>query len=139
MQDTNSVTLVGRLTKDGEVKTFDNGGSIINFSIAVNRSVKKGDKWEDEASYIDVRYSTKSVKISEFLKKGTQVAVDGFLKQERWQNKEGVNNSKIVVVAGNIQLLGSKSGSSNNSVPSEAQGIANAFGGDAFPEDNFLC
>lgn len=129
----NSVALLGRLTRDCEVKTFNNGGNVINFDIAVNRSVKKGDEWTDEANFFAIRYSSKSTKIAEYLKKGTQVVINGYLKQEKWE-KDGKQNSKIVVVATTLNLC-SSSGKAKQDIPQEAKAVADAFGGEAFPDD----
>lgn len=132
MTEINSVTLLGRLTRDCEVKTFNNGGNVINFDIAVNRSVKKGDEWVDEANFFAIRYSTKSTKIAEYLKKGTQVVINGYLKQEKWE-KDGKQNSKIVVVATTLNLC--SGGKAKQDIPQEAKAVADAFGGEAFPDD----
>lgn len=67
MTDINSVILVGRLVKDAEVKTFDSGFAVINFTIATNRSYKKNEEWIDEASFIDCKYFSKSAtKLSQY-------------------------------------------------------------------------
>jgi single-strand DNA-binding protein len=54
MNDTNSVAIVGRLTRDVDLKYTANGKAVAEFSIAVNRSVKQGDKWEMVADFFDV-------------------------------------------------------------------------------------
>lgn len=109
MTDLNHVSLVGRLTKDANVKQVNNF-NVIELSIACNRSVKKGEQWIDEVSYFDASYFTKGTKMADMLKKGTQVAIDGSLKQDRWQGKDGKNASRIVILADNVQLLGGNSG-----------------------------
>ena len=53
MQDINSVHLTGRLTRDAELTFTKDNTALAKFSIAVNRSKKSGDKWEDEASFFD--------------------------------------------------------------------------------------
>lgn len=140
MTDLNKVMIIGRLTRDAEEKKFDNGGSILNISIAVNRSVKKGEQWVDEASFLEVRYSVKTgSKMIANLCKGKQIGVSGSLKQERWESN-GQKNSRIVIAADNIQLLGGQGSQSGNPVsntPASAQAVADAFDGEAFPEDLF--
>lgn len=108
MSDLNHVSLIGRLTRDANVKQVNNF-NLIEVSIACNRSVKKGEQWVDEVSYFEASYFTKGTKLTEMLKKGTQVAIDGSLKQERWQSKDGKNASKVVIFAEGIQVLGGKS------------------------------
>ena len=108
MTDLNRVSLVGRLTKDATTKPIGNT-NVIEVSIACNRSVKKGEQWVDEVSYFEASYFTKGTKMADMLKKGTQIAIDGSLKQDRWQGKDGKNASKIVILADNLQILGGKS------------------------------
>lgn len=110
MTDINKVILVGRLTKDIEIKYTNNGAAIGNLSIAVNRSRKQNDQWIDETSFFDVKiYGKMAESLQPYLTKGKQIAVEGFLKQERWQ-KDGQNFSRVMVGAENVQLLGGKSG-----------------------------
>jgi len=128
MTDINSITIVGRLTRDlngsdqREYAFTPNGQARANISIAVNRSRKQGDQWVDEANYFDVTIWGKSAEnLLPYLKKGTRVGVEGYLKQDRWQDKTtGQTRSRVSIVANNIQLLGGNSG--NN-------GGANAAGG----------
>jgi len=54
MADLNRVTLIGRLTRDSELKSLASGQSVCKFSIAVNRLRKNGDQWEDEPNFFDV-------------------------------------------------------------------------------------
>ena len=54
MTDLNNVSLTGRLTREAELKYTNGGLAICSFSLAVNRRVKKGDNWEEEASFFDV-------------------------------------------------------------------------------------
>ena len=106
MNDINHVVLVGRLTRDAELRYTNSGMAISKFSIAVNRRVKNGDKWEDEASFLDITYFGKAAEaVNQYLTKGTQIAVDGELRQNRWE-QEGQSRSKIEVVANHVQLLG---------------------------------
>lgn len=111
MQDVNSLILIGRLTKDLSLEYKQSGLAVGETSIAVNRSVKKGDKWEDEASFFDITLFGKTAEnLKQYLVKGKQVAIKGSLKQERWQDKEtGKTRSKISIVTEDIQLLGGRS------------------------------
>ena len=147
--DMNHVFLIGRLTRDvgADERSFAYVGNgqmaRANVSIAVNHSVKKGDQWEDEVSYFDVTIWGKTAEnLKQYLLKGKQIAVDGALKQDRWQ-KDGQNFSKVSIVANTVQLLGGKSDGEQSTkkpfVPKNAQYSADAQqqsddGG--FPEDN---
>lgn len=109
MTDINKVMLIGRLTKDIDTNDFANVGTTgmarLNFSIAVNRSRKQGEEWIDEVSYFDITaWSKLAERVAQSAQKGTQVCVEGFLKQDRWE-KDGKKNSRITIVADNIQIL----------------------------------
>lgn len=115
MADINRVIEIGHLTRDEELKYTPSGMAIGNISIAINRRVKKGQDWVDEANYFDVVIFGKQAEtLQRFLTKGKQIAVDGFLKQERWTDQNGQSRSAIKIVANDIQLLGGKEGSQNN-------------------------
>ncbi|MBO4409785.1 MAG: single-stranded DNA-binding protein [Spirochaetales bacterium] len=104
--DINVAVLVGRLTRDCELKSTPQGTSVCRFSIAVNRRKRTGDKWEDEVSYFDVVLWGRSAEtLNPYLQKGRQVSIEGELRQNRWE-QDGKTNSKIEVVANNVQLLG---------------------------------
>ena len=106
----NSLLIIGRLVRDADLRFTASGQAITSFSIAVNRSVKKGDEWSDEASFFDcVLWGKTGEAISQYLTKGKQIAVSGSLRQERWTDKEGANRSKVVINAETVQLLGSTS------------------------------
>lgn len=100
--DINSVVLVGRLTKDCQTRQAGQS-TVTSFSVAVNRRKKQGDQWVEEVSYFDIEVW--NTKITQYLAKGRQVAVDGELRQDRWES-DGKTQSKVYVVAGNVQLLG---------------------------------
>jgi single-strand DNA-binding protein len=108
--DINQVVLVGRVTRDAELRYTASGTALCNFSVAINRRVKKGDQWADEASFFDLSLWDKQAEnLNKYLVKGTQVAVQGELRQDRWE-KDGQKFSKVQVFVNNLQLLGSGRG-----------------------------
>ncbi len=113
--DINRVVLVGRLTRDAELSYTNSGFALTKFSIAINRRKKSGDQWVDEANFFDViLWGKRGEALNQYLTRGQQLAVEGELRQERWE-KDGVKRSKVSVEATNIQLLGgSKSDRSAN-------------------------
>lgn len=156
--DINSVVIVGRLTRDAELRYLNSGTAVASISIAVNhRSKKDGDQWISEANFFDVSYFGKGAEgIKPYLTKGTQIAVQGSLRQDRWE-KDGQKFSRVNILADSIELLGSRSSSSQNNGNSDSFGgyqqrasysqnqssgggyepSSEAFGGDnaGFPED----
>ena len=107
-QDINHVVLVGRLTRDAQLKFTNSGLAICTFAIAVNRRVKQGDKWTDEAHFFDITLFGKlGEALSQYLLKGQQVAVEAELRQDRWE-QDGQKRSKVVIIANALQLIGGK-------------------------------
>ena len=105
MADLNHVVLIGRLTRDAELKTLSNGQAVCKFSIAVNRRQKDSENWIDIANFFDiVIWGRQGESLHKFLVKGKMIAVDGELRQDRWQ-ADGQNRSKIEIVANYVQLL----------------------------------
>ena len=136
MTDLNHVIEIGRLTRDISERDFGyttGGTARLNLNIAVNRSVKKNGAWTDSVSFFDVTVWGKTAEnIKAYLHKGKQIAVDGYLDQQRWE-KDGVKYSKVVIIADNVQLLGG-----NKSAPQAQQPAGDyqsAGSGDDFPED----
>ena len=122
MVDINHVVLVGRLTRDAELKYTASGQAVCKFSIAVNRRRKNGDQWEDEANYFDVvLWGRQGESLTPYLLRGKCIGVDGELRQDRWQ-QEGQNRSKVEIVANNVQLLGGNPGGSGQSGGAQGSG-----------------
>lgn len=106
-KDTNNFTLIGRLTRDAALKYTSGGMAIAEFSIAVNRQEKHGETWVDEPSFFDMAiFGKRAEGLAPYLLKGQQVAVNGELKQDRWE-KDGKKNSKVAFQVNDLQLLGS--------------------------------
>ncbi|GAB1481244.1 single-stranded DNA-binding protein [Treponema sp.] len=118
MADLNHVVLIGRLTRDAELKYTAGGQAVCKFAIAVNRRKKSGDQWVEEANFFDVvLWGRSGEAINQYLVKGKQIAVDGELRQDRWE-QDGQNRSKVEIMASNVQLLGGGNTGSGNPGPS---------------------
>lgn len=131
MSDLNHVTLIGRLTRDAETKYTGGGMAIASMSIAVNRRVKKGDQWTEEASFFDVALFGKTAEaLNKYLTKGKQIAVEGELKQDRWTTADGQNRSKVVINANSIQLLGVGDRQESQQAPAAYTAPAESFADD---------
>jgi single-strand DNA-binding protein len=129
MADVNHVVLVGRLTRDAELKYTPSGFPISTFSLALNRKKKNGDQWVEEAHYFDVELFGKSAEsLKTYLVKGKQIAVEGELRQDRWE-QDGQKRSKVKIAASNVQLLGGGPGGGSSGGPS---GGGNAGGGGGY-------
>jgi single-strand DNA-binding protein len=139
MVDLNHVVLIGRLTRDSELKYTANGQAVCKFSIAVNRRRKNGDQWVDEPNFFDiVLWGRQGESLSQYLVKGKMVGVDGELRQDRWE-QDGQNRSKVEIVANNLQLLGGNPGQGANGGAGGAYSSGGASRQDAPPppDDGF--
>ncbi|NLY07292.1 MAG: single-stranded DNA-binding protein [Spirochaetales bacterium] len=111
--DINCVFLVGRLTRESELRYTNAGTAVSRFSLAVNRRKRTGDKWEDEVSFFDcVLWGKQAESLNPYLEKGRQVCVSGELRQNRWE-QDGQSRSKVEVVVNNIEFFGSSTGQGN--------------------------
>ena len=111
--DLNKVILIGRLTRDPEIKTIGET-SVGKFSIAVGSSYKKGNEKVDETSFFDCEVWGKLADVlGQYATKGKQIAIEGKLKQETWSSQDGKKASKVKIRVENFQLLGGKSDSPN--------------------------
>lgn len=106
MSDLNSVNLMGRLTRDIEVRYTQNNIAHSIFSIAVNRNVKDGDGWKEEASFIGIEvWGNLAESIKRYSGKGKRIAVNGYIVQKSYQAKDGSNQNKTYVVANSVSLI----------------------------------
>lgn len=102
----NKVLLIGRLTRDPEVRFFPSGTQITTFSIAYNRNYKVNDEWKEETHYFDIEtYGALAERLGRSLSKGYQILVEGRLAQQRWENQAGEKRSKVVVIADRVSIL----------------------------------
>ena len=115
--DINSVIIVGRLTRDAEMKYSASGTAISRFSVANTQSRKDGDRWVEESHFFDaVMFGRRADALQRYLVKGKQVAVHGVLQQSRWQDKQtGQNRSRVEILVNDIQLIGGRSDNRPNS------------------------
>jgi single-strand DNA-binding protein len=105
----NHIVLVGRLTRDPEIRYVQSGSAVTSFSIAVNRRTKQGE----EAMFVDVvAWDSANRKLAEicntYLKKGMSVLIDGRLSIRSYETKEGEKRKVTEVVANDMQMLDSR-------------------------------
>lgn len=111
----NRVVLVGRLTKDPELRYTANGVAVANFTLAVNRNFKNGSG-EIEADFINVIVWRKPAEnVSNFLKKGSLAGVDGKIQTRNYEGSDGKRVYVTEVVAESVQFLEPKSKNSDHS------------------------
>ncbi len=103
----NKVTILGHLGKDAEVKFTPSGIQVARFSLATSRSFKKknSNDWEEKTIWHNV-VLWRCDKVAEFLKKGKQVCVHGYLDSRSWEDKDGVKHYITEVISEEMMLLG---------------------------------
>lgn len=128
----NQVILMGRLTRDPEVRTTSTGKTITSFSLAVDRGGQ-----EDAADFFDVTAWEKLGElVAQYLSKGRRCLVQGRLRQDSWDDKEtGKKRSKVEVVATDVTFLDSASGEGSASSSSSYSGGSNKKNDDVVIED----
>jgi len=114
MASVNKVILVGNLGADPETKYLPSGGAVTNIRVATT------DRWKDKASG-EMKEATEWHRIAffgrvaqiagEYLKKGSQVYIEGRIRTRKWQDKEGQDRYSTEIVADTMQMLGSRAGS----------------------------
>lgn len=106
MAQGNSVTIVGNLTDDPELRFTAQGAAVANFSVAVNRRVRdpETNEWKDgDASFFRVNvWRQLAENVAESLTRGTRVVVTGFLKQRSWETPEGERRTVVEIEADEI-------------------------------------
>ena len=110
MANFNKVLLVGNLTRDPELKHTPSNQAVAQIGLAVNRqfNTKDGEKRE-ETTFVDCEAWGRTAEVmSQYLSKGRPVLVEGRLKLDQWQDKDGNNRSKLKVVIENFQFLGGR-------------------------------
>lgn len=107
----NSVSLSGNLVRDAELRATSGGSFILTFDVAVNERRKQEDgTWGDETSYIRCKMFGKRAQATQpHLTKGCKVSLQGKLRQERWQTKEGQNRSEVVVLVDEFEFMDRRS------------------------------
>ncbi len=116
MASVNKAIIIGNLGKDPEMRYMPSGDAICNFSIATTDSWKdKSGEKQEKTEWHRISMFGKLAEIAgEYLKKGSQVYVEGRLQTRKWQDKDGHERYTTEIVADRMQMLGSKSGGGSN-------------------------
>src|SRR5436305_11472679 len=136
--DINRVTIVGRLTRDPELRHLPSGTAVLQLGVAVNgRQKDDAGNWIDKPNFFDVKvFGNQADTLNTHLSKGRRIGVDGRLDWSSWEAQDGSKRSKVEIVARSVQFLDSRSeggeaaGGGNQFVPAGAsQGSDADFSG----------
>ncbi len=133
--DINRVTLVGRLTRDPELRHIPSGTAVLELGLAVNgRQQDEAGNWVDKPNFFDVKvYGRQAETLAQHLQKGRRIGIDGRLDWRSWEAQDGTKRSKVDVVAQNVQFLDSRSdgesggGSGGGYIPNDVPPPAGDF------------
>jgi single-strand DNA-binding protein len=101
----NRVVLIGRLTRDPELRTTQTGKDVVEFSIAVNKRIKPQDGSPDADFFRVKAWGQTAGYVNSYINKGRLVAVDGRIETRKYTDKDGVNREIIEIVADNVNAL----------------------------------
>ena len=151
MANLNKVFLMGNLTRDPELRYTPNGTAVVDFGMAINRTwtSRQGGEKREETCFVDVQAWARSAEvISEYCSKGRPIFIEGRLKLDTWEGRDGQRRSKHRVIVENFQFLGPRTGkraatnaeprpASPSSEASPAQPPAGDAPAENAPEDQF--
>ena len=105
MANGNTVSLIGNVTRDPELRFTPSGSAVATFGIAVNRrwQNRQSNEWEEAVSFFDVVcWRELAENVSESISKGTRLIVTGRLEQRSWDNQEGEKRSPAGLIPSQI-------------------------------------
>lgn len=110
MSNFNKVFLMGNLTRDIETRTLPAGTVVAQFALAINRKFKTQDgQQREEVTFVDCEAWGRTAEVmAQYLSKGRPVFVEGRLRLDQWQDKDGSNRSKLKVVVEQFQFVGGR-------------------------------
>ena len=124
----NKVILIGHLGADPETKSMPSGTSVANLRVATSESYKdkQTNEWQERTEWHNVALFGRLAEVAgEYLRKGSQVYIEGRLRTRKWQDKQGNDRYSTEIIAGEMQMLGGRGGGGG--------GAAGGAGGEAKP------
>jgi len=140
MANLNKVMLIGRLTRDPELRSFANGGRVAKFGFAVNNRKKNSQtgEWEDDPVFLDCEafnrgdFGKLADNVEKFLHKGSQAYLEGHMQLDRWDDKTtGEKRQKLKVVIDAMQFLDARQQGEGGMGGGRPMSRAGASGGSA--------
>jgi single-strand DNA-binding protein len=109
MASVNKAIIIGNVGKDPELRYSGSGNAICNLTIATTRSWKKDGEKQEETEWHRVSFFGKLAEIvGEYVRKGSSLYVEGYIKTRKWQDKEGKDQYTTEIVAEEMKMLGGK-------------------------------
>ena len=122
----NRVDLIGRLTRDAELRKSDTGNVRADFNIAINRIGAKEE--QQQADFINCRvWGNQAENLAHFTSKGSQIAIEGSLRNDAYTDKDGNTKYAWYVLAQRIEYLGTKGEKKEESTEELTEDISGSF------------
>jgi len=144
----NKVILIGNLGKDPQQRAMPSGKAVVNFSMATTdgwRDKQTGEQKEETEGHNIVMFDRLAEIAAEYLRKGSQIYIEGSIRTRKWQDKEGKDRYTTEIIANEMQMLGGRGGAGAGAAPAadraparsqepaprgEAAGVAESFDDD---------
>jgi single-strand DNA-binding protein len=133
MSSFNKVIIMGRLTRDVELRTTSGGNSVIDLGLAINeRRLGANGEWVDAIQFVDITFwNRKAEVIAQYFKKGSPILIEGALQLDRWE-KDGKKFSKLKVRGTDFSFVGNKAETENGNGKAEPE-LVTAMADDDIP------
>ena len=129
----NKAILMGRLTRDPELRYTQNNTPVVTFTLAIDRSYSRGQ--ERQTDFIDIVAWRRTAEfVSQWFAKGMMIVVVGSIQSRRWQDKNGNNRTSIEVVADEVQFGESKRSRESNNAGYQDNGYQGGYSDSEFSE-----
>ena len=140
MSDINKIIIIGRLTKDPELKYTQSGTSIASFSIANNKTWMQDGAKKDQTSFFNcTSWGKQGETIAKYFKKGSRIALEGRLQQRSWDGSDGKKHYAVDIVVENFNFLDSKkSEGGQDNIPREPPTTTNYESDNPFSDEDSI-
>jgi len=109
MVSVNKAIMIGRVTRDPEMRQTQGGTAVTNFGVALNRVYTANGEKKEETTFVDVCAWGKTAEfVNKYFNKGKNIFIEGRLNMREWEGQDGTKRTKLEVVADNIQFVGDK-------------------------------
>lgn len=134
--DMNTITLLGNVTNDPELRFTPSGAGVISFSVATNRQYKQGEEWKDEATFHNIVCWKNAETLSKKIRKGTRLIIIGRVQNRSWDDAEtGQKRYKTEIIAEDVNLIARYEGSKDDGGSSVSEATSSNDSTSIDPDD----
>ena len=138
MASFNKVMLMGNITRDPDLRYTPSGQAVCDLSLAINNKYSSNGQEREDVCFVDiVVWAKQAESCSKYLKKGSPIFVEGRLKSDSWEDKEGNKRSKMRVTAERVQFLSSRSDGQSYQKREDNNSYQKSYDKPSSPQNNF--